>query len=461
MHVLIVDDEPNIRLALRDILEDEDYAVAEAADAEAGLAAMQAGRADIVLLDVKLPGRSGMAVLSEIKARWPTTEVVMISGHSDIETAVEALKAGAYDFLEKPLSLPKVRLVVGHAAEKLALWRQAQDARQERFRPMIGSSPTLNEVRSLVARVARTNAAVLITGESGTGKELVAQQIHAQSLVADGPYVQVNCAAIPHDLIESELFGHEKGAFTGAAARRAGKFEQADGGTLFLDEIGDMDLAVQAKILRALQDGEFQRLGGNETLYARVRVITATNKNLEREAEAGRFREDLLYRLNVVPIAIPPLRDRREDIPELARHFLAEFCIENRREQIRITDAALRQLVRLPFRGNVRELRNLVERLAIFTVGSAIDADDVEAAVGAHHPEVGIYFTRPRPLGDAKDELERIFIETQLALNEWDIPRTATVLGILPNNLHRKITQLGIERPRRRGGTGGDEGADD
>jgi len=450
MRVLIVDDERNIRAALRDILEDEGYEVSEAGDGETGLRKMEAENADIVLLDVKLPGRDGVAILGDLKSQWPHTEVIMISGHSDIETAVEALRAGAYDFLEKPLSLPKVRLVVDHAAEKLTLWHRAQDAAKSRFRPMIGTSPAMNQIRAIIARLAPTNATVLISGESGTGKELVAQHIHSQSAVTNGPFVQVNCAAIPHELIESELFGHEKGAFTGAVARRQGKFEQAHDGTLFLDEIGDMELAVQAKVLRALQNGEFQRVGGNETLYAKVRVIAATNKQLEREVQAGRFREDLYYRLNVVPIALPPLRERPQDIPDLARHFLAEFCIENGREPIRLTDQALSRLMTFELRGNVRELRNLVERLAIFAVGTTIEAPDVEAVVAPPRTGSTAHFVRPRPLADAKVELERIYIETQLQLNGWDIPKTALVLDILPNNLHRKITQLGIERPARR-----------
>jgi len=456
MRVLIIDDERNIRTSLRDILEDEGYEVGEAADGETGLRAMEAENAEIVLLDVKLPGRDGVAILGEMKSRWPRCEVIMISGHSGIETAVEALRTGAYDFLEKPLGLPKVRIVIAHAAEKLTLWVRAQEAAKQRFKPMTGSSPAMTTIRSIIARVAPTNSTVLIRGESGTGKELVAQQIHVQSNVVNGPYVQVNCAAIPHDLIESELFGHEKGAFTGAASRRLGKFEQADGGTIFLDEIGDMDLAVQAKVLRALQNGEFQRVGGNETLFAKVRVVAATNKDLEKEMEAGRFREDLYYRLNVVAILVPPLRERSHDIPELARHFLTEFSVENGREPIRFTDAALERLKRFEFRGNVRELRNLVERLAIFAVGACVDAAAVDAASIPPRTGPSAHFARPRPLAQAKTELERQYIEAQLKLNDWDIPATAQVLGILPNNLHRKITQLGIERPGRRHPSGED-----
>ena len=450
MKILIVDDERNIRQALRDILEDEGYEVDEARDGESALRSADAGDPDIVLLDVKLPGRDGVWVLSEIKGRRPATEVIMISGHSGIETAVEALKVGAYDFLEKPLSLPKVRLVVGHAAEKLTLWRRAQEAAHEEFPRMIGSSPALDEVRTVIGRVAPTNATVLITGESGSGKELVAQQIHLHSGRADGPFVQVNCAAIPHDLIESELFGHEKGSFTGATSRRLGKFEQADGGTLFLDEIGDMDLAVQAKVLRALQNGEFQRVGGTETHHAKVRVVAATNKNLEREVEEGRFREDLFYRLNVVPVSLPPLRERPQDVPELACHFLTEFCVANGRERMLITEEALERLSALEFRGNVRELKNLVERLAIFAVGVQVDAPDVDVAAAPPKGGTTAHFVRPRPLADAKMELEKLYIETQLQLNGWDIPRTAAALDILPNNLHRKITQLQIERPYRK-----------
>jgi two-component system, NtrC family, nitrogen regulation response regulator NtrX len=449
MQVLIVDDEQNIRLALRDILEDDGFEVAEAVDGAQGLRHIEQSGADIVLLDVKLPGRNGVAILKDIKKRWPNVEVIMISGHSGIETAVGALRSGAYDFLEKPLSLPKVRVVIGHVTEKLNLWRRAQEAAQGVYHEMIGSSASLDQIRGVIDRVATTNATVLVTGESGTGKELIAERIHRCSPSPDSPYVQVNCAAIPHELIESELFGHEKGAFTGASAKRIGKFEQADGGTLFLDEVGDMDVAVQAKVLRALQNGEFQRVGGNETLFANVRIVVATNKDLETEVSEGRFREDLFYRLNVVPIHLPPLRERPEDVPELARHFLAGFCAENGREALRFSDDAIQRLSRLEFRGNVRELKNLVERLAIFAVEPVIGTEDLATVTGAVSAGTNTLFMRTQPLGDAKAELERLYIETQLGVNDWDIPATAKALSILPNNLHRKITQLGIERPQR------------
>ena len=450
MKVLIIDDERNIRLALRDILEDEEYDVIEAGDGEKGLAALQSEGADIVMLDVKLPGRDGMEILAEIKDRWPAVEVIMISGHSDIETAVQAIHAGAYDFLEKPLSLPKVSLVVSHAREKISLWQRAQEVAKTSARPMIGDSEVLNRIRATIAKVAPTNASVLVLGESGTGKELVAHQVHTQSTVSSGAFVQVNCAAIPRDLIESELFGHEKGSFTGASSRRLGKFEQAGGGTLFLDEIGDMALDVQAKVLRALQDGEFQRVGGNETLFAQVRIVAATNKDLEKEVEDGNFREDLFYRLNVVPIRVPPLRERPEDVPDLARHFLTEFCMMNGREQMRFSDDALNALSMLSFKGNVRELRNLVERLAIFANGVEITSIDLEGAVDSRSHGASVHFVASRPLSQAKNELEKLYIETQLQLSGWDIPKTAKLLDILPNNLHRKITQLEIERPHKR-----------
>ncbi len=459
--ILVIDDERNIRLALRDILEDEGYDVLEAGDGETGLKTIAQETPEIVLLDVKLPGRGGMEILGEIAKTNPQTEVIMISGHSDIETAVESIRVGAYDFLEKPLSLPKVRLVVEHAAEKIELWRKAQEGSSARAVPMIGNSAALGAIRNGIERVAPTSASVLIMGESGTGKELVARQIHSRSPRAGNAYVQVNCAAIPRDLIESELFGHEKGAFTGASGKRTGKFEQADGGTLFLDEVGDMALDVQAKVLRALQDGEFQRVGGNDTLHADVRVVAATNKDLEKEAENGSFREDLYYRLNVVPIRMPPLRERPEDIPELARHFLAEFCIENGREQMRFSDEALDALSGLEFRGNVRELKNLVERLAIFAAGSEISRDDLDETVIPGASGATAHFVRSRPLSQAKTELEKLYIETQLDLNNWDVPKTAGLLDVLPNNLHRKITQLGIERPYRRQSKGTDEDSED
>ena len=457
MNVLIIDDEKNIRTSLADILEDEGYEVLEAPDGESGLKVIAQNPVDIVLLDVLLPGRDGIEILGEIRRDHPRTEVIMISGHSDIETAVEALRNGAYDFLEKPLTLPKVRLTLSHVSEKITLWQKAHSAAEARFQKMIGTSDALKTIHHEIARVAPTTASVLILGESGTGKELIAQQIHAQSNVADAPFVQVNCAAIPHDLIESELFGHEKGSFTGATNRRTGKFEQADGGTLCLDEIGDMALEVQAKVLRALQSGEFQRVGGNETLFASVRIVAATNKNLEKAVEENTFREDLLYRLNVVPINVPPLRERPEDIPELARHFLAEFCIENGREQMRFSSEALDGLTVGEFRGNVRELKNLVERLAIFAAGADITGDEVDLITSPSKQGASVHFVRSRSLSDAKIELEKLYIETQLNLNGWDIPKTAQILEILPNNLHRKITQLGIERPYRRPSTRNDE----
>ncbi len=448
MHLLIVDDERNIRRTLRDILEDDGHRVSEAPDGEQGIELADAEHPDIVLLDVRLPGRDGIEVLDEIKRCDPAVEIIMISGHSGIETAVEATKRGAYDFLEKPLSLPKIRLAVEHLVEKIELRRQVGGS--QRRKEMIGQSSAMERLKEQIARVAPTNASVLISGESGTGKELVASHIHLQSARAAGPFVQVNCAAIPRDLIESELFGHEKGSFTGATAQRPGKFEVADGGTIFLDEIGDMAIEVQAKVLRTLQEGELQRVGGTQTLHVDVRVISATNKGLEEEVGEGRFREDLLYRLNVIPISVPPLRERPLDIPPLADHFLKVFCAENGREPMALDDEAMTRISMMPYKGNIRELQNLVDRLALFSTTSTVTEFDVEQALGPATHDPSAHFTRCRPLADAKNELEKLYIETQLQLHGWDVPTTAAALGILPNNLHRKITQLSIERPHRK-----------
>jgi len=378
-HILIVDDERAIQTSLRGVLEDEGYRVTAVGSAEEALARLADDTPDLVFLDIWMPGMDGLEALAEIKQRRPETAVVMISGHGTIETAVKATKLGAYDFVEKPLSLEKTLLVVERTLEHARLEQQHRQLRErvERGQEIVGKCAVIEEMRQQIAVAAPTTGRVLIHGESGSGKELVACAIHARSTRAEGPFVEVNCAAVPEELIESELFGHERGAFTGAVARRRGKFELADGGTLFLDEIGDMSLKTQAKVLRVLEEQAFERVGGKETIRVDVRVITASNQNLQEQIGAGRFREDLFYRLNVIPIEVPALRKRKEDIPALVEHFIALFSAENGRRPKTIAAEALAYFLTYDWPGNVRELRNMVERLVIMAPRDVICPEDL------------------------------------------------------------------------------------
>src|SRR5271157_3321809 len=365
--VLIVDDEPGIRESLAGVLQDEGYLVDAVESGEACLDFLAHHNCDLVLLDIWLPGMDGIQALEKIQALESPPIVIMISGHGTIEAAVRSTKLGAFDFIEKPLSLDKTLLILKHATEQLSLAGQNRELREElqgRYR-IIGDSIPMKALRQQLALAAPTNGRVLIFGESGTGKELVAHALHLLSLRAEQPFVEVNCAAIPEELIESELFGHIKGSFTGAVEDKVGKFEQAHGGTLFLDEVGDMSLRTQSKVLRVLEEQRFERVGSNQTLHVDVRVIAATNKNLEQEIARGAFRQDLFYRLNVIPFFVPPLRDRKEDIPVLARFFLNEFSAEYGKRTRELSDGAMEILLRYPWPGNVRELKNLVERLVI------------------------------------------------------------------------------------------------
>src|SRR3982751_1958989 len=381
--ILVIDDEAGIRDSMRMILEYEGYDCLLAATGPEGLAMAEREAPDLVFLDIKMPAMDGIEVLERLKARSDSPPVVMISGHATVSTAVEATRKGAFDFIEKPLASDRVLLTVRHAVDQRRLrdenvtLRRAAEARHE----MVGESPALERVRDAIGKAAPTNATVLILGESGVGKELVARAIHRNSLRARERFVQVNCAAIPEELIESELFGHEKGSFTGATEKQIGKFEQADRGTIFLDEVGDMSPKTQAKVLRVLQEGEVERLGSARTVKVDVRVLAATNKDLEAEIEKGTFREDLYFRLSVIPIRVPPLRDRREDKPALVRHFVDLFSRENNRRPQRFTPAALDYLQKARWKGNVRELRNSVERLLIMTPGDTIDVDDLKDVV--------------------------------------------------------------------------------
>jgi two-component system, NtrC family, nitrogen regulation response regulator NtrX len=446
--ILVVDDEENIRKTLKEILEDEGYDVHCADDGEQGLRAFVEDGADVVLMDIQMPRIDGLALLSEIKGQPVDSEVIMISGHGTIEAAVTAIKAGAYHFLQKPLSMIEVKQIVRHAADAK---RQRDELRQfhqrddDKYR-IIGRSPALEKIMNEVRKVAPTTGRVLITGESGTGKELVAYAVHKHSLRASGAFVKVNCAAIPENLIESELFGHEKGSFTGAISSKRGKFELADKGTLFLDEIGDMGMSTQTKVLRAIQEGEFERVGGTRTIKVDVRIVAATHRDLLKMIEESNFRQDLYYRLSVVPLQMPLLSQRREDVPLLSDYFLDVYCADNGTVKKKFSPDALSLLVSHSYPGNVRELKNVVERLAIMSAAQEITAAETRAMMEIKADRSGDIFSKAMPLSQAQDELERAYVRTQLDLNAWDVPRTAEVLGIQRTNLHRKIRQLGIEK---------------
>ena len=450
-HILIVDDERAIQRSLRGVLEDEGYRVTAVGSAEEALARLADDSPDLVFLDIWMPGMDGLEALAEIKQRRPETAVVMISGHGTIETAVKATKLGAYDFVEKPLSLEKTLLVVERTLDHARLEQQHRQLRErvERGQEIVGKSAVIEELRQQIAVAAPTTGRVLIHGESGSGKELVARAIHARSARAEGPFVEVNCAAVPEELIESELFGHERGAFTGAVARRRGKFELADGGTLFLDEIGDMSLKTQAKVLRVLEEQAFERVGGKETIRVDVRVITASNQNLQEQIGAGRFREDLFYRLNVIPIEVPPLRKRKDDIPALVEHFIALFSAENGRRPKTIAAEALAYFLTYDWPGNVRELRNMVERLVIMAPRDVIGPEDLPPPLRTREEaEAGENPQRDRKLKDARDAFERAYILGELRAHEWNMTRTAEKLGIERSHLYRKLKTYGISPPK-------------
>ena len=448
--ILVIDDELAIRESLRMILEYDGYECLLAPTGQEGIALVERETPDFVFLDIKMPGMDGLETLRRIRDLDEILPIVIISGHGTVSTAVEATKLGAFDFLEKPLASERVSVTIRNALDQHRLqdenrsWRQAADVRHE----MVGESPALRQITEAVGRVAPTNATVLLLGQSGVGKELVARAIHKNSLRARERFVQVNCAAIPEDLIESELFGHEKGSFTGATERQIGKFEQADRGTLFLDEVGDMSLRAQAKVLRVLQEGEVERLGSARTIKVNVRVVAATNKDLTAEMEKGRFRDDLYFRLSVVPIPVPPLRERAEDIPELVRHFVTLFARENNFKTKGFTEAALDLMKHHQWKGNIRELRNLVERLIIMTPGDAIDAPDVAATLGVDDRATSADNSRERPgtLRQFKEDAERTFLVGMLREHGWNISKTAEVIDTPRSNLYKKLEQYRIRQ---------------
>jgi two-component system nitrogen regulation response regulator NtrX len=448
--VLIVDDEKNIRTTLAAILQDEGYRAVPVGSGPEALARVGEEVPDLVILDIWLPDVDGIDTLAEMKRQWPELPVIMMSGHGTIETAVKATKLGAYDFVEKPLSLEKTLLVVERAIEHARLERENRLLREriERAQEIIGTSGVIIELRRQIATAAPTNGRVLVFGENGSGKELVARAVHVLSTRRDRPFVEVNCAAIPDELIESELFGHEKGAFTGAVARRRGKFELADGATLFLDEIGDMSLRTQAKVLRALEEQTIERIGGHEPIRVDVRVIAASNQKLEDLIGQGRFREDLFYRLNVIPIEVPPLRRRKDDIPLLVEHFAKTLSAEHGKRPKSFSGDAMVHFMAYDWPGNVRELRNMVERLVIMTSGDLIGLEDLPPPLRTLEP-VAVGDGGQKSLREAREAFERAFIVAELRLNEWNITRTAKSLGIGRVNLWRKLKAYGITPPRR------------
>ncbi len=480
--ILVVDDEKNIRRTLRMVLEGEGYEVLEAGTFDEAAQTLSAQRLDAILLDVKLLDANGIELLERIKnghyasggngpagTPVPGTDrdvpVIMISGHATVEDAVRATRTGAFDFLQKPLDRDRVLVTVRNAIERRAMTREVETLRAAvngRFE-MVGTSSVMQDLFRQIGKVAPTKGRVLITGESGTGKELIARAVHQSSSIAAGPFVKVNCAAIPPELIESELFGHERGAFTGAVGKKKGLFEVADTGTIFLDEIGDMSLSAQAKVLRVLQQGEIVRVGGEKTIQVDCRVIAATNKDLDREVAGGRFREDLYFRLNVIPIRSPALRERLEDVPLLAEAFVKQCCEENGFRPKRVTLEVVSRLTSYPWPGNVRELRNVIERLVIMSDEEITVRDLPPYLMGTGAPPP---LAAPSPAGgggaipqeldprryvtltlrEFRDEIEREFIRLKLREYDWNISRTAQALGIERTNLHKKLRALGIER---------------
>ena len=445
--VLVVDDEEAVRSSLRMIFEYEGYEVLLAANGPAGLKMAEQEGPDLVFLDIKMPQMDGLEVLKRIKEREGAPPVVILSGHGTVKTAVEAVKLGAFDFIEKPPESERILIVTRNALGQKRLVDENRRLRlsfDDRYR-MVGRSAALEKVWDAIRRAAPTNATVLLTGESGVGKELAARAIHSNSLRQDEAFVQVNCAAIPEELIESELFGHEKGSFTGAAEKQIGKFELAHRGTIFLDEIGDMSLRTQAKVLRVLQEGEVERIGSQKTIQVDVRVIAATNKTLEEEIEAARFREDLYFRLSVLPIRVPPLRERPEDVEPLIEHFVQEFCRVNNFRPKAFAPPAMEALKRHRWRGNVRELKNAVERLLIMAEGDEVRAEDVSGVLRRPTDDAAA-LNAAGTLRDFKEAAERTFLVTKLRESNWNISATAQAIGTPRSNLYKKLDQYGISQ---------------
>ena len=449
--ILVVDDEKSVRDSITMILEYEKFHVVLAENGANALVQFKEHLPDVVLLDIKMPsGKDGMDVLKEAREINSDIPIVMISGHGTFETAVEATKLGAFDYLAKPLDRDKLLITLRNALERRQLAGEIRKLRDKER--ILGSSPKIKEILTLIQRVGPTDSRILITGESGTGKELVAKAVHLASKRAEMPLVEVNCAAIPSELIESELFGHEKGSFTGATTQRMGKFEQADGSTIFLDEIGDMSAQAQAKVLRALEEGKIERVGGTKTIPVNVRVIAATNKNLPEEIKKGTFREDLYHRLNVIPIQIPPLRERREDIPVLVEAFIDDVCSRNGFPRKMFSEQAIRALAGKEWSGNIRELRNIVERLVIMSTGSIIDGAEVETVSFRSGNAIDDLIRSSQSFQEFKDKAEAAFIKHSLKLHNWNVSKTSEALGMERSHLYTKINKYNLEREGKAGG---------
>ncbi len=447
--ILVIDDEAVIVETLREILEHEQYDVDDARDGKAALELIRKKKYDAILCDIKMPKMDGLELLEKAMEITPDTPVIMISGHGTVETAVEATRKGAYDFIAKPPDLNRLLITIRNAIDRTDLVKETKTLKRKvgKATEILGESASISEIRKTIDKVAPTDARVLITGENGTGKELVAQWLHYKSTRAEGPFVEVNCAAIPPDLIESELFGHEKGSFTSAVKRRIGKFEQAGGGTLFLDEIGDMSHAAQAKVLRSLQENKIYRVGGDKPIDVNVRILAATNKNLQSEIEANRFREDLYHRLSVILIHVPPLKDRKDDIPLLANSFLDEICREYGMSVKTFEESALKKLQTFPWSGNIRELRNVVERLVIMS-GSKITTTDLNSYVMPGDNSADSSLARAMadgiPFEKFMNVAEKQFLSVQLRKNDGNVEKTAIAIGLKSDELSKRIEKLGI-----------------
>ena len=448
--ILVVDDEQGIRAALGQLLEYEGYQVHSVSNAADGISEYQKWKPHLVFMDVKMAGMDGMEALKKIREIDPLATVVMISGHATIRTAVEATQLGAYEILEKPLDTDRILVMLRNVFDHINLREENSRLRNVTGSPyeIVGDSPVMRALVERIEKVGATPARVLITGENGTGKELVARAIHRHSARADKPFVEVNCAAIPGELIESELFGHMKGSFTGAIADRPGRFEQANKGTLFLDEIGDMSMAAQAKVLRVLQDNVITRIGGSKTITVDVRILAATNKNLEQEIAGGRFREDLFYRLNVVPIHVPPLREHKEDIPELVEYFVSVLSEKEGFTPRRIGESALSRLMELDWPGNVRELRNTIERMLILATGPELSAKDVDRLAGARvADDTGLGgLTSVKTFEEFKEAAERAYLLSKLREFDWNVSETARAIEMPRSNLYKKIERYALTR---------------
>ncbi len=446
--ILVIDDEREICESIKMILEYEDYLVDYTTDSYKGLQKIEYGNYDALLLDIQMPGKNGFEVLNWLLEKEIDMKVIMISAHASVENAVKSTKLGAFDFLEKPIDREKLLISVRNAVEQSGLVKENKKLKKELFssEKIIGNSTVIKSIFETIKRVAKTDARILITGENGTGKELVAQELHRQSSRSNKEFIEVNCAAIHHELIESELFGHEKGSFTGAVKQHIGKFEQADGGNLFLDEIGDMSLQAQAKVLRAIEEGKIERVGGNAKIEVNVRIISATNKDLMEEINKGNFREDLYHRLNVIPIHIPPLRERKDDIPLLIEHFSKIICDKNKYVQKKYSDAALKALQSLSWKGNIRELKNVVERIVIMVPKAEINEKDISMFMPVQGSNADDLLNISNSFQEFKEKAEKAFIIKQLNANGWNISKTADILGIQRSHLYNKLKKYEIEK---------------